>query len=226
MYDVTGHRRRLRERFMAAGRNAVSEHELLELLLFYSIARKDVKPLAKELLNHCGSLKEVFLASKEKLLAVKGAGEATAALLKLVRVLCDELSGSSPDERPLLNSPEKLRDYACRNCRDPRVEKLCVLMLDRNSRLLKKVEFRGHKDMVNAAGLDLLSKTACYTRAKKIIIVHNHPAGLSLPSMTDVSSTVKVKKLFADLGIFLADHLVVYEKSCISMMKIPNRNYR
>lgn len=226
MYDVTGHRKRLRERFMAAGRNAVSEHELLELLLFYSIARKDVKPLAKDLLNHCGSLKDVFLADKEKLLAVKGAGEATVTLLKLIRVLCNELTKSSPDERPLLDSPEKLRDYACRNCRDPRIEKLCVLMLDRNSRLLKKVDFRGQKGLINAAGLDLLSKTACYARAKKIVIVHNHPGGVSSPSETDVSSTIRVKKLFADLGIFLADHLVVFDESCVSMMKIPARHYR
>ena len=226
MYDVSGHRQRLRERFLAVGRDAVSEHELLEMLLFYSIPRKDVKPLAKDLLNNCGSLKDVFLADKEKLLSVKGTGEATVALLKLVKVLSDELTATSPDERALLNSRDKLYDYVCRSCRNSRMEALSVLLLDRNSRLLKKVEFSGKKSLINAAGLDLLSKTACYVRAKKIVIIHNHPSETLLPSTVDVNSTIQVKKLFAGMGIFLADHLIVSGKSCVSLMKLPGRSFR
>ena len=106
-----GHRSRLKKRFLLAGRDGVSEHELLELLLFYSIPRKDVKPLAKELLNRFGSVEAVLAAGSEQLMQSSGIGESSIVLLKLIRTVSTEIMS-----RPLraginLKDPVRLIDY-------------------------------------------------------------------------------------------------------------------
>lgn len=214
-----GHRSRLRRRFLNAGRHGMCEHELLEMLLFYAIPQKDVKPLAKTLINVFGSLDKVFAADTAALCTVCGIAENSAALIKLVSVLSQEIRKQNFAGGIVLNSAEKINRYLLEHFPESPDEKLFILLLNRNSELIRIMEFSGARGFLMVSRRDIFFKVMCYPDAKQLILVHNHPAGFSLPSGSDVSNTVKIKKLFQEFGITLIDHLIIADGKCHSMLK-------
>ena len=222
MLDNSGHRQRLREKFIAAGKSALWDHELLELLLCYAIPRRDVKPLAKELLNSFGSFKRVFNAPVDELMSVKGVGRSTAVLLNLIGVLNKEINRVDPPEYFDYENWDKVCDYVRYLCNDFYDEKFCMFLLDGKCRLLTTQCFNGTVSSVNTSLTKLICKAAGLCRAKKVILAHNHPSGNLLPSSADVKSTILLEKCLRKIGITLIDHIIVAGDKCFSMMKEPD----
>ena len=136
MIDNCGHRQRLRDKFIAVGKSALYEHELLELLLFYAIPRRDVKPLAKKLLNDFGSYKKIFNTPVDELTSVNGVGKSTAALLNLIGVLSKEINKVEPPEYFDREHWDDVCEYICYVCNEYYEERFCMFMLDSKNRLL------------------------------------------------------------------------------------------
>ena len=223
MYDIYGHRQRVCLRFKSAGKKGLCEHELLEMLLFYAIARKDVKPLAKDLLNTFGSLAQVLEADLESLAAVKGMGEKSALLLRLTGAICDEKEEQHRRKkgkcRSTFLSGKEIAAQLLKYAQKVSGERLFLLVLDQSSRLIKILDFPGGGEFLSTVNRDIAFKVICHPEAKKLIVAHNHPAGELRPSPTDIANTVKVKKIFQELGITLIDHMIVAEDKCISLLK-------
>ena len=218
-----GHRSRLKKRFLLAGRDGLSEHELLELLLFYSIPRKDVKPLAKELLNRFGSIEAVLAAGSEQLMQSSGIGESSIVLLKLIRTVSTEIMS-----RPLraginLKDPVKLIDYLKMNCRRNDREVLQLLLLDRSCCLLDTLTLDGGENSLSAGCGDLLFKILACRGTRQVIIAHNHLNNIINPSVSDIRSTLFLKNLLQNIGVVLLDHFIITPEKCLSIMKTASR---
>lgn len=214
-----GHRMRLRERFLNVGREGLCEHELLELLLFYAIPRRDVKPIAKELLVRFGSIVAVLSATPEQLASVKGIGSNSIVLLKLFQVIGVELFSKPLREGICLKDQKKLKDFLMLKCRDAGGEKLFLLVLNRESKLLDFLEFPGNVNTVTVSKQELLFKLLSCRGARQVIMCHNHLGNNPSPSASDIRSTVELKSFLAGVGISLLDHLIVTDSDCVSMMK-------
>lgn len=219
--DVAGHRSRLKQRFLAADVDGLCDHELLELLLFYAIPQKDVKPLAKELLNTFGSLENVFAADAEALCAVNGIGENSATLIKLAAALFRRIRTQKSSGGVKLDSVKKVHEYLCAHEPGLTDEKLFILLLNRDFRLIQIMEFPGAKGFLSASRRDIFFKIMCCPDAKRLVIVHNHPSGMASPSGSDVNNTIRIKTLFQEFGILLLDHLIIAGGKCFSMLKTP-----
>lgn len=203
------HRQRLRERFRSGGLEPMAEHERLELLLFLAIPRRDVKPLAKDLIKRFGSYANVLTADEAALLAVPGVGEAVVHVLKLVpasavRLLRDEVAG-----RPVLSSWDKLLDYCHAAMAYGRAEEFRLLFLDRKNVLIAdEAQQKGTVDHAPVYPREV-AKRALDLGATALIMVHNHPSGDPTPSRADIEMTREVSQALAVLGITLHDHVVI-----------------
>lgn len=205
-----GHRERLRERFLREGLENFEEHNVLELLLFYTIPIKDTNEEAHNLINTFGSLSEVFDAKYEDLCKVKGIGERTATLIKLVPELFRkyEINKLNKGEM-ILNSPDLVAKYVSRYFKGLTEEKLYVLCLDSNC---KKLGFELiSTGIANTTVLDnrLIAKYAYMYDAASILLVHNHPSGIMAPSKGDVNATIKIADAMKAIGIKLNDHIII-----------------
>ena len=184
----------------------MADHELLELLLCYAIARKDVKPLAKNLLHRFGSLEAVFAAQPEKLMQVEGIGTSSAVLLKLIMGID-------------LKNPEKLQKFLMFNCFNASGEVCDLLLLDHNCRLLETISFSGKNQSVFLSPDDLKFQISLCRGVRQVIMVHNHPGGTLQPSKSDIAATIAVKNILNDMRISLIDHFIVTCNGCVSVMK-------
>ena len=223
MIDNSGHRQRLRMRFLKAGRNGLCEHELLELLLCYSIPRKDVKPLAKELLHRFGSLEAVLSAGSGQLAQCSGVGENTIVLLKLLQDICVEIMSKPLRSGINLDDPDKLMKYLQMNCRHQDRELFQLLLLDRDSCLLDTLIIPGSGESLTVSCADLIFKILACRGTRQVIIAHNHlSSNIKTPSVSaaDICSTVNLKNLLQRIGISLLDHFIIGENYCVSMMKM------
>lgn len=218
-----GHRSRLRKRFLRAGRDGLGEHELLELLLFYAIARKDTKPLAKELLNRFGSFEAVFAADIEQLMLTKGIGQSAAVLLKLIPGIGVELMSRTMKSGICLADSDKLQNFLQINFRGCRTEELRLLLLDRDSRLLDVLSFPGGTEMLKISPTDLVFKILCCRGVRKVILAHNHLSGNNFPSKADIVNTLELKTLLSKIGISIIDHFIVAGEKCSSLMKLGSQ---
>ncbi len=216
-----GHRARLRERFLKAGKDGFAEHELLELILCYAIPRKDVKPVAKELLNRFGSLQAVFSASHEQLLLCRGLGESSAVLLTLFRIIGMEIMPGALTTDTILISPEAVRKYLMLNYRYVSGETLFLLLLDSDFRLVDKLEISGSSSSVLLNRSEISLKILSCPKVRQVIMAHNHPGNNPLPSKSDINSTLELKMLLQEYGISLLDHFIVSDRQCVSIMKAP-----
>ena len=214
-----GHRSRLRERFLRAGSAGMSDHELLELLLCYAIARKDVKPLAKNLLHRFGSLEAVFAAQPEKLMQVDGIGKSSAVLIKLIMSIALELMSKPMREGIDLKNPEKLQKFLMFNCFNASGEVCDLLLLDHNCRLLETISFSGKNQSVFLSPDDLKFQISLCRGVRQVIMVHNHPGGTLQPSKSDIAATIAVKNILNGMRISLIDHFIVTCNGCVSVMK-------
>ena len=171
----SGHRQRLRQRFLAGGRDAVPDYELLELLLFAAIPQRDTKPLAKALIAHFGSFADVLAAPPERLKEVDGVKDATVSALKIVEAAALRLARAQVIGRPVLSSWEALLDYCSAAMGRAQTEEFRVLFLDRKNVLLAdEVHQRGTVDHTPVYPREVV-KRALELGASALILVHNHP---------------------------------------------------
>ena len=205
----SGHRQRLKERFLTGGPDALPDYELLELLLFSAIPRRDTKPLAKQLLERFGSFAEVINASPERLREVKGVGDAAVTQIKLARAAALRLMRGSIMQRPVLSSWTSVLEY-CRAAMgfDER-EAFRILFLDKKNRLIAdEVQQHGTVDHTPVYVREVV-KRALELSASAIILVHNHPSGDPTPSRADIDMTRQIVEAAKPLGIAIHDHVIV-----------------
>ena len=214
-----GHRQRIRERYEQQGLAGFAEHEVLELLLTFAIARKDVNPLAHELIAQFGSLAAVLEADKRELMRVNGVGENTAALITLMPQLLGLYRRSAMGEKPVITNISEARHYCQSLFFGEHEEKVYLLCLDQAGRVLHPVLLRkGTVDEVNIYPREVVEMALRY-RAHTVLLTHNHPSGSASPSQADLSVTLRIAHVLNAIGISLMDHLILAENEVISMKR-------
>ncbi len=203
------HRARLRQRFEQAGAGALADYELLELLLFRTIPRRDTKPLAKALIGRFGDLAAVLAAPAPRIAEVEGAGSAVAQDLKLAQALLERASKAVLKQRPLISSWGQLLNY-CRlaMAHEPR-EQFRVLFLDAKNQLIAdEVLNEGTVDHAPVYPREI-ARRALELSAVSVILVHNHPSGDPKPSAADIAITRDIVAAAKAVSVNVHDHLVI-----------------
>lgn len=212
-----GHRDRLRARFREAGAEALADYELLELVLFRALPRRDVKPLAKALLAHFGSFAEVISAPPARLTEVEGLGDAAIGELKIVQAAASRLVRGEVKRRTMLSSWSSVLDY----CRTAMAfgdrEQFRVLFLDKRNQLIAdEVQAVGTVDHTPVYPREIV-KRALELSATAVVLVHNHPSGDPTPSRADVQMTKQIVEVAKPLGIEVHDHIIVGKEGHASL---------
>ena len=200
---IQDHRKRLRERFISGGATAVPDYELLELILFRSIPRCDVKPVARRLMETFGDFSRVLAAPLERLLDVRGVGDAVAVDLKILEAATHRMARARILQKPVLSSWDALLDYCHTAMSHRETEHFRVLFLDRKNVLIEDEEQgKGTIDHVPVYPREIM-KRALEINASAIILVHNHPSGDPTPSESDITMTNQNQEAGSALGITL-----------------------
>ena len=204
-----GHRERLRERFRRGGAMALNDYELLELILFRAMPRRDVKPIAKALLARFGSFAEVLAARPERLAEISGLGEAAVTELKIVEASARRLALSAIEKRRNLGSSSAVLEY----CRTAMAfidhEEFRILFLDKKNQLIAdEVQGVGTVDHAPVYPREIMRR-ALELSATALILVHNHPSGDPSPSTADIAMTMQIATLGKALNVIIHDHLVI-----------------
>ena len=213
----TGHRSRVKEEFLRRGLEALPEHKVLELLLFYAIPRGDTNELAHRLMERFGSLSGVLDASVEDLCAVSGVGEHTATLLRMVPGLCAHYIASRSRAGEIMDSSARVREALEPYFFGARNEMVYLLCLDGKNKVLgvRKIT----EGSINAAEVTTrrITEEAMGLRASAVILAHNHVSGLAIPSREDRATTAYLKQVLAPIGIDLLDHVIFCDDDMVSM---------
>jgi DNA repair protein RadC len=204
-----GHRERLRKRFREAGADALSDYELLEILLFRALPQRDVKPLAKSLIETFGSFAEVIGAPESRLAKIKGLGPSSITDLKIIQAAASRSLRGAVKKRPVLSSWSTVLDY----CRTAQAfadrEEFRVLFLDKRNQLIAdEVQQIGTIDHTPVYPREVV-KRALELAASAVLLVHNHPSGDPTPSTQDVKMTLDIIAIAAPLGVTVHDHIIV-----------------
>ncbi len=205
-----GHRERLRQRFLKEGLDNFQPHNVLELLLFFSIPMKDTNEEAHELIDRFGSLSAVFDASFEELVSVKGIGEKSATLIKLVPELFKKYEVDKINlEGDILDNCEAVARYSSKYFKGVSEEQLYLLCLDSNCKILGFEQISS--GTINATPINnrKIVELAYKLNAANLILVHNHPSGVVAPSRSDVNATMNTIELLKSLGMKLGDHIII-----------------
>ena len=212
-----GHREKMRQRFLKSGLESFADHEALELLLYYAIPRRDTNPIAHALMERYGSLSAVLSAPPEDLKNVEGIGDSGAVLLRLVAQLCQKARLADAERETVLSSVDRVGAYLLDRFSGERNEVIYQLCLDRKGRLLacKRLGEGG----VASADLDIrrLMENALITNASTVVLAHNHPSGIALPSQEDYASTERARRALETIGVRLTDHIIVADGDFVSM---------
>ena len=212
-----GHRQRLRQRFNKGGGDALPDYELLELVLFRALPRRDTKELAKRLIARFGSFAEVVNAPEPRLKEVEDVGDAVVTELKLVRAAALRLMRSQIMERPALSSWNQVLDYLRAAQSYEHREQFRVLFLDKRNRLIAdEVQQQGTVDHTPVYVREVV-KRALELSATAIVLVHNHPSGDPAPSRVDIDMTKQIVAAAGSLGISVHDHIIVGRDGHVSM---------
>ena len=206
---LADHRKRLRVRFMDGGATAMPDYELLELVLFRAIPRRDVKPLAHLLMAEFGDFNRVLSAPVERLRQINGVGDAVIVELKLVEAAAQRLSRAKVLNKCAISSWDALVDYCHTTMAHRETEQFRVLFLDRKNVLIADEEQgKGTVDHVPVYPREV-AKRALELNASALILVHNHPSGDPTPSQSDIDMTSQMERACSALGLTLHDHLIV-----------------
>ncbi len=211
-----GHRARKRAQYLRHGLDSFADHEVLELLLFYAIPRRDVNDLAHTLLATFGSLENVFAASDQELRAIPGMGEGAATLLRLIPDVQRRLRRQGKRER-VYNTPEKVGGYLLRMLGDERQERLYMLCLDGKGKLLGEKVLSTGDGVSTALPQRQVVNFALSCGATAVVLGHNHPSGVALPSEEDRVSTLQAEEILRSVDVRLLDHIVVADGDYVSM---------
>ncbi len=212
-----GHRARLRARLREAGPEALADYELIELVLFRALSRRDVKPLAKALIARFGSFSEAISAAPERLAEVAGLGQAAITELKIVQAAAHRLARGEVSGRPVFGSWSAVLDY----CRAAQAfadkEQFRILFLDKRNRLIAdELQQVGTIDHAPVYPREVV-KRALELSATAIIMVHNHPSGDPTPSRSDIAMTQAIIEVAKPLGIAVHDHIIVGKEGHASL---------
>ncbi len=204
-----GHRDRLRARFADGGVSALADYELLELYLFNSIPRRDVKPLAKDLIDTFGSFAEVVSAPIDRLTEVKGISEKTALDLSLIKAAATKLGQQSIMDKPILSSWTALMNYCRSAMQFEGKEQFRVLFLDKKNRLIAdEILGQGTVDRAPVYPREVI-KRALELNSTALIVTHNHPSGDTTPSQSDINMTNSIVDAASAIGVVVHDHLII-----------------
>lgn len=218
--DKSGHRQRLKQRFLADGGKSMADYELLEFLLMMSIPRRDVKPIAKELLRHFGSFADVIYAKPNDLMKIKWVKENTYVLFRLIaaavkRICRENLSDSNI---PILNNTEAVIDYCRATLAYSEVEELYVVFLDASLKLISiELLQKGTLTGVSVSPRELV-RMALDKKAVNLIMVHNHPSDNVKPSENDIIVTGRIEQACDLMGIKLQDHIIIGKSNFFSFL--------
>lgn len=216
-----GHRERMRKRFKQTGFDVMQEHEMLEMLLYYSIPRINTNEFAHKLIGHFGSLANVFEADYEELLKVEGIGENSAFLIKMMLPLFNAYS-KSPDKKKSTVRFEGSNDcgkYLCKYYSCITTEIVVVLCVDPKGKLLALEKISEGDAASCYVNLRKIVETVLKTpQTAGIIIAHNHPKGVALPSREDITATTEIIKMLNSVNIRLIDHIIVAPDGFTSML--------
>ncbi len=206
---VKGHRGRLRERFLKGGADALADYELLELILFLAIPRRDVKPLAKKLIGRFGSYAAVLSADVESLRAEEGLGETAVAAIKSVQASAMYLARVQAHDKPVLSNWTAVSAYLQGAMANNAREQIRLLFLDkRNGLIADEILNQGTIDQVSVYPREVVHR-ALQLNASALILVHNHPSGDPTPSHADVEMTRNIVDTCKKIGIKVHDHIIV-----------------
>jgi len=204
-----GHRERLRVRFREAGPEALADYEMLELVLFRALPRRDVKPLAKALLAEFGSFTEVAAAPRARLEEIDGLGAAAVDELKIVQAAANRFARGEVKKRAVLSSWSSVIDYCRSAMAFAEREQFRILFLDKRNQLIAdEVQGEGTVDHTPVYPREVV-KRALELSATAIVLVHNHPSGDPTPSHADIQMTKQIVGIAKPLGIEVHDHIIV-----------------
>lgn len=213
-----GHRERLRSRYLYSGENGLPDYDMLELLLTYAIQRRDVKPVARELMERFHNLCGVLDAGPDELCKVPGIGKNSALLISLIRTLCTRYLQNNLSGKSVLSNPEAVRNYVRMRLLMYENEVFLLIYLDVRHQIIKTEIFdRGTVDTI-VLHPKMIAEEALIHKAADLIVAHNHPAGTMAPSASDRDFTRKLQRSLEFLEIHLLDHLIVSRSGIYSFL--------
>lgn len=218
-----GHRARVKKRFLEEGLDSFSDIQALELLLFYVIPRSDTNPIAHALLEHFGSLSQVLEADVEELQKVKGVGESAAAFLTLIPQMGRFYLVDRTKQATILPTLDSCAQYLLPRFFGRKTETVFLLCLDAKCKLLccREVGQGG----TNSTGISIrkIVETAIGVNASTVVLAHNHPSGLAVPSAEDIQTTRQIAQALRAVDIALADHIIVADDDYVSIAMSDER---
>lgn len=210
------HRERMRRRFREGGLNGFADHEALELLLYYAIPRRDTNPIAHALLERFGSLAGVFSAPIEALKQVDGVGDSAAVLLRLAPLAAQRARLAEAERELILNSRESIGAYLLELFSQERDEAVYQICLDRKGKLLSCKRLGEGGACTVSLDIRKLVENALLSSASSVVLAHNHPSGVALPSRADQAATDQAKAALGAIGVRLEDHIIVADRDFVS----------
>jgi DNA repair protein RadC len=197
----------------------LDDYEIVELLLFNSIPRKDTKPLAKQLLQHCTSIGQVINMPKYRLEEIKGIGASTIALFKLIQEVIARVNKEQLINKPMITSQDNLITYLRSVIGYSTIECFYTLYLDnKHSLIIDKLYDHGTVNAISVYPREIV-KDAVYHDASSVILVHNHPSGITNPSEVDLILTRAVQEALNTISVKLTDHIIISSNSYFSFRK-------
>lgn len=219
-----GHRKRLQNRYLAGGSEGMSDHNLLELLLFYSVPRVDTNETAHRLLETFGSLEGVLKADHLALMSVNGVGEKSAVQIKLIFDIYNRINEQKSENKRSMLVIDNVRDYLVSRMSKYNDEVLMLLMLNHSGELIRScVVGIGGKGFVNI-DIRKIIEPAYACSASSVIIAHNHPDGKLIPSREDISATAHVYSSLKSLHLDLSEHYIVNSKDVLGILNYVCQN--
>ncbi len=213
-----GHRKRLKERFIKNGLEGFEDHNILELLLFYSVPRSDTNEIGHKLLKRFGSLSNVFDAPFEELCKVDGVGAHSATLIKLMPELCNLYNVDKTEKVKVVSSTNSAGEYFVPRFIGKINEEVHIMLLDDKKKVIKSEVIS--KGTVNASAVSIrnIVSSVVNSNATGVILAHNHPGGIALPSSKDILTTKRIYHALKLMDIELCDHIVVADGDFVSML--------
>lgn len=213
----SGHRERMREKYRAAGLDAFSSHEVIELLLFYANKRSDTNPVAHRLIERFGSMPAVLEAEYDDLIKVDGVGDTAATLITLMPHLFRRYTSEKAEKIKTVRSFEDLKDYLMPRFYGINIERVALLCLDSQGRINNFVFVT--EGSLNLAQIDMrkIAQLALQNNAESIVLVHNHPGGVASPSRSDVETTSMLVKSMGLINVRVVDHIIISDEDVFSM---------
>jgi len=204
-----GHRQRVKDRYLSEGLDSFSDHQVLELLLFYCIPMKDTNELAHKMINEFGSLAGLFEAHPHDISRRCGVSANTAIMVSLIPALSRRYFRSRWGDKPALNSSSKAGNYVISLFAGRTYEAFCLICLDAQNRVI-------HADLVHEGTINeapvyprMIVEAALRHQANSVILAHNHPGGGLQPSKSDIDVTAKIKAALDQISIAVNDHIIV-----------------